>query len=572
MTIPAPTADFAAARDLLNRFPIIDGHNDLPWALREARSAGSDLPDIAEPVEFTHTDLPRLAEGGVGGQFWSVFVPAELQGDAAVAATLEQVDLVRRLVARHPDRLELALTAAQAESITASERVACLIGAEGGHSIASSLPVLRALHELGVRYMTLTHNRNVPWADSATDEPAAGGLTPFGREVVREMQRLGMLVDLSHVAPSTMADALDTAQAPVIFSHSSALALCDHPRNVPDEILARLAGNGGVCMVTFVPGFVSQPCRDWETGLAQQLRRQGLDPRDPSSRRRADPEWLAAAPAPGGHAGRCGRPRRPRARGGGHRAHRPGRGLRRRGPAARGPSRRVPLPGADRRAARPGLERRRLRRAGQRQHPAGAARRRGRRGRDQRHPPAVRGPHRGPRRRQARRLAAALACAHAAVRPDRRVASLFMRLGVLDVGSNTLHLLVVDAHQGARPIPAFSHKAELHFGEHLDGENRLTHECALQLLGFVEEALQIAEDKGVHEMLAFATSAVRDAANGDEVLRMIEEQTGVTIRVLPGPDESRLTFLAARRWHGWSARTAADAGHRRRLAGDRGRS
>ncbi|MGH3406102.1 MAG: dipeptidase, partial [Streptosporangiaceae bacterium] len=252
MSTPAPTADFAAARDLLSRFPIIDGHNDLPWALREARPAGSDLPDIAEPVEFTHTDLPRLAAGGVGGQFWSVYVPAELQGDAAVAATLEQVDLVRRLVARYPDRLELALTAAQAESITASERVACLIGAEGGHSIASSLPVLRALHELGVRYMTLTHNRNVPWADSATDEPAAGGLTPFGREVVREMQRLGMLVDLSHVAPATMADALDTAQAPVIFSHSSALALCDHPRNVPDEILARLAGNNGVCMVTFV--------------------------------------------------------------------------------------------------------------------------------------------------------------------------------------------------------------------------------------------------------------------------------------------------------------------------------
>ena len=298
MTIPAPTAGFAAARDLLSRYPIIDGHNDLPWALRQARSAGPELTDIAQRVEFTHTDLPRLAEGGVGGQFWSVYVPAELQGDAAVAATIEQVDLVRRLAARYPDRLELALTAAQAESITASERVACLIGAEGGHSIASSLPVLRALHELGVRYMTLTHNRNVPWADSATDEPAAGGLTPFGREVVREMQRLGMLVDLSHVAPATMADALDTAQAPVIFSHSSALALCDHPRNVPDEILARLHGNNGVCMITFVPAFVSQACRDWELGLAQELRHQGLDPRDPSSRRQAGPEWLAAHPRP----------------------------------------------------------------------------------------------------------------------------------------------------------------------------------------------------------------------------------------------------------------------------------
>ncbi len=298
MTIPAPTAGFAAARDLLSRYPIIDGHNDLPWALRQARPAGPELTDIAQRVEFTHTDLPRLAEGGVGGQFWSVYVPAELQGDAAVAATIEQVDLVRRLAARYPDRLELALTAAQAESITASERVACLIGAEGGHSIASSLPVLRALQQLGVRYMTLTHNRNVPWADSATDEPAAGGLTPFGREVVREMQRLGMLVDLSHVAPATMADALDTAQAPVIFSHSSALALCDHPRNVPDEILARLHGNNGVCMITFVPAFVSQACRDWELSLAQELRQQGLDPRDPSSRRQAGPEWLAAHPRP----------------------------------------------------------------------------------------------------------------------------------------------------------------------------------------------------------------------------------------------------------------------------------
>jgi membrane dipeptidase len=298
VTIPAPTASFAAARDLLSRYPIIDGHNDLPWALRQARAAGPELTDIAQRVEFTHTDLPRLAEGGVGGQFWSVFVPAELQGDAAVAATIEQVDLVRRLAARYPDRLELALTAAQAESITASERVACLIGAEGGHSIASSLPVLRALHELGVRYMTLTHNRNVPWADSATDEPAAGGLTPFGREVVREMQRLGMLVDLSHVAPATMADALDTAQAPVIFSHSSALALCDHPRNVPDDILARLHGNNGVCMITFVPAFVSQACRDWELGLVQELRAQGLDPRDPSSRRQAGPQWLAAHPRP----------------------------------------------------------------------------------------------------------------------------------------------------------------------------------------------------------------------------------------------------------------------------------
>jgi membrane dipeptidase len=290
--------DHMAARELLSRHPLVDGHNDLPWAIRDEFGGDPVRAHLAEPVPQTQTDLPRLAAGGVGAQFWSVYVPATLAGDTAVTAVLEQIDTAHRMIEAYPDRLELALTAAQAESITASERVACLIGAEGGHSIASSLPVLRALHELGVRYMTLTHNRNVPWADSATDEPAAGGLTPFGREVVREMQRLGMLVDLSHVAPATMADALDTAQAPVIFSHSSALALCDHPRNVPDDILARLHGNNGVCMITFVPAFVSQACRDWELGLVQQLREQGLDPRDPSSRRQAGPQWLAAHPRP----------------------------------------------------------------------------------------------------------------------------------------------------------------------------------------------------------------------------------------------------------------------------------
>jgi membrane dipeptidase len=298
MTTPASAAGLAAARDLLRRFPIVDGHNDLPWALREAGQAGPGLADISGSVEFTHTDLPRLAEGGVGGQFWSVFVPAKLAGDAAVATTIEQVDLVHRLVRRHPDAMELALTAAEAEWIMGSGKVACLIGAEGGHSIASSLPVLRALYGLGVRYLTLTHNNNTPWADSATDEPAAGGLTAFGREVVREMQRLGMLVDLSHVAATTMADALDTAAAPVIFSHSSARAICDHPRNVPDEILARLPANGGVCMVTFVPAFVSQACRDWELAAAQEMQARGLDLRDSYSFDPLDPQWLAAHPRP----------------------------------------------------------------------------------------------------------------------------------------------------------------------------------------------------------------------------------------------------------------------------------
>jgi membrane dipeptidase len=276
----------------------MDGHNDLPWVLRENAETSIDTADLAAQVTGAHTDLPRLALGGVGAQFWSVYVPAELQGDAAVTTTLEQIDLVREMIRRYPAALELALTAADVERILAAGKVASLLGAEGGHSIASSLSVLRALHALGVRYLTLTHNRNVPWADSATDEPAAGGLTAFGREVVGEMQRLGMLVDLSHVSAGTMRDAFDAAQAPVIFSHSSARALCDHPRNVPDDMLARLPGNGGVCMVTFVPAFVSQACRDWELVFGAEMERSGLDHRDYASRQQLRPEWAAAHPRP----------------------------------------------------------------------------------------------------------------------------------------------------------------------------------------------------------------------------------------------------------------------------------
>jgi membrane dipeptidase len=285
------------ARALLRHSPLVDGHNDLAWALRDA--GGQDLAgtDLAGPVGFTHTDLPRLAGGGVGAQFWSVYVPVSLAGEAAVAVTLEQIDFVHRMAGRYPDRLELALTAADVERIFAAGRVASLIGAEGGHSIACSLGALRALYRLGVRYLTLTHNANVPWADSATDEPAAGGLTPFGRQVVAEMQRLGMLVDLSHTAPPTMRDAFDAAEAPVIYSHSSARALCDHPRNVPDEMLARLPGNNGVCMVTFVPAFVSQQCREWHQGLDAEMERRGLDPWDQASRA-AREEYARRSPAP----------------------------------------------------------------------------------------------------------------------------------------------------------------------------------------------------------------------------------------------------------------------------------
>jgi len=292
------TDHLAAATALLARTPLIDGHNDLPWQLRETAGAGAARTDIAAPLSFTHTDLPRLAQGKLGAQFWSVFVPVTLTGEAAVATTLEQIDFVHDMVRRYPGALELALTAADVERICASGKVASLLGAEGGHSISSSLGVLRSLYVLGVRYLTLTHNDNVPWADSATDEPTAGGLTEFGRAVVTEMQRLGMLVDLSHTAPATMRDALRTARGPVIFSHSSARAICDHPRNVPDDVLQSLAAGGGVCMVTFVPAFVSEECRQWDLAVSAEMRERGLDPRDYSERMQAAAERAASHPRP----------------------------------------------------------------------------------------------------------------------------------------------------------------------------------------------------------------------------------------------------------------------------------
>ncbi len=292
------TERLATARDLLRRFPLIDGHNDLPWEIREQFGGDPVRAKLSGPVPATQTDLPRLAEGHVGAQFWSVYVPATLAGDTAVTAVLEQIDLVHRMIRAYPGRLALATSAEGVERAFAAGKIASLLGAEGGHSIGSSLGVLRALYTLGVRYLTLTHNNNVGWADAATDQPDAGGLTDFGREVVREMQRIGMLVDLSHVAPSTMHAVLDIAVAPVIFSHSSARALCDHPRNVPDEVLTRLAANRGVCMVTFVPFFVSPDCAQWQAGLIAELDRRGLDPRDMSSWGTVLPEWEAAHPMP----------------------------------------------------------------------------------------------------------------------------------------------------------------------------------------------------------------------------------------------------------------------------------
>ena len=246
----------ARARALHRETPLIDGHNDFPWLVRQ--NAGGDLAllDIAVPRPALMTDLLRLRQGGVGGQFWSVYVPATLSRSDAVRATLEQIDVVHRMVRRYPHALELALTAADVERVFAAGRIASLIGVEGGHSIANSLSTLRMYFSLGARYMTLTHSEHVDWADSASKPPRLGGLSPFGEEVVGEMQRLGMLVDLSHTSPDTMHDVLGVAEAPVIFSHSSARGVHDHERNVPDDVLRLLPANGGVVMVTFVPMFV----------------------------------------------------------------------------------------------------------------------------------------------------------------------------------------------------------------------------------------------------------------------------------------------------------------------------
>ncbi len=282
------------ARELLTHAPVIDGHNDLPWAMRKAADYDLEAVDLGEGAAQFHTDLPRLRRGGVGGQFWSVYVPAELSGDEAVAATLEQIDFVFQLVAAYPERLQLATTADEIRAATAGGRVAALMGAEGGHSINCSLGTLRTLFRLGVRYMTLTHSRNVPWADSATDSPSCQGLSPFGRDVVWEMQRLGMLVDLSHVSEPVMIQALEVAEAPVIFSHSSARALCPHPRDVPDHVLQALARNGGVCMVTFVSQFISRDYYEW----AEALTAAGPEPASDQERRAFELSWSRDHPAP----------------------------------------------------------------------------------------------------------------------------------------------------------------------------------------------------------------------------------------------------------------------------------
>jgi len=251
-------------REILAEVPLVDGHNDVPWQYRTRARNHLDRIDFADTSAVDppmHTDLRRLRASGIGAQFWSVYIPADLAGPGAARAVLEQIDVVHRLVDRYPDVLEMAYTADDVVRIHRAGRIASLIGMEGGHAIENSLGVLRQLYRAGARYLTLTHSSNVDWADSATDEPAHGGLTPFGREVVREMNRLGMLVDLSHVSPQTMHDALDVTASPVVFSHSSARAVTDHPRNVPDDVLVRVRQNGGVVMVTFVPDFVDDAVR-----------------------------------------------------------------------------------------------------------------------------------------------------------------------------------------------------------------------------------------------------------------------------------------------------------------------
>jgi membrane dipeptidase len=269
---------------LLREHGVIDGHNDLLWVAREKVAYDFDRLELTDTEMCraigAHTDLPRLRAGGVLGQFWSVFVPATLSGSAAVTATLEQIDGVHTIVERYADQLALATTVEGVRRAQEQGRIASLMGAEGGHQIDESLGTLRMLHRLGVRYLTLTHNDNVPWADSATDEPVLGGLSDFGREVVAEMNRIGVLVDLSHVSADVMRQALDVSTVPAIFSHSSARAVVDHPRNVPDDVLARLTGNGGVCMVTFVPKFVNADFRDWDDEARAAATEQGIQDDD----------------------------------------------------------------------------------------------------------------------------------------------------------------------------------------------------------------------------------------------------------------------------------------------------
>jgi membrane dipeptidase len=296
---PSP-ADIERARRVLRSTPLVDGHNDLPWAIRESSKAPHDVEayDLRKTTPG-HTDLARLAKGMVGAQFWSVYTPGEYADSGYARVQLEQIDIARQVIARYPDKLQLAHSSSDVRRDFRDNLVGSLLGLEGGHAIENSLGALRAYYDLGVRYMTLTHNVTLDWADAAMDSAKHGGLTPFGEEVVREMNRLGMLVDLAHVSPGTMSDALDVSQAPVIFSHSGARALVDVPRNVPDSILRRLPKNGGVVMVPFVPSFVSPELAAYEreaSDVAEKAR--GEHPGDTAAQHAQLRAWRDAHPAP----------------------------------------------------------------------------------------------------------------------------------------------------------------------------------------------------------------------------------------------------------------------------------
>jgi len=294
---PMPPDDpLARARRLMEEVPLIDGHNDLPWELRVQFHSSFDSLDIAKPQPEMMTDIPRLREGLVGAQFWSTYSPSDIEHPAKVG--MEQVDIVRRMAERYPDVFVMAGTADDIERIHREGRIASLIGLEGGHMIENSLGLLRAYYREGVRYMTLTHNSSTDWADAATGTQTHGGLTPFGEEVVREMNRIGMLVDLSHASDSTMWDVLRVTEAPVIYSHSSSRAFVPHPRNVPDDIARAVAENGGVIMVNYYPPFDHRPTYDWTVSrdsMTAAWRRAGVGETALADSLQA---WQAAHPVP----------------------------------------------------------------------------------------------------------------------------------------------------------------------------------------------------------------------------------------------------------------------------------
>jgi len=301
MTAQAQAADpvLEHAKRLLASTILIDGHNDLPWEIRTFKEAPRDVVayDLRGHAKGD-TDLQRLTEGRVGAQFWSIYIPGEIRDSGFARVQLEQFDIARRMIARYPERLTLALTADDIVRARREKKIASLLGLEGGHAIENSLGALRSYYALGARYMTLTHNVTLDWADAALDTAKHGGLTPFGREVVHEMNRLGMLTDLSHVSPAVMSNVLDIAESPVIFSHSSARALVDHKRNVPDSILARLPQNGGVDMVTFVQAFVSEERRIAEDAQDSAIAALSKSVADTAERHRQFDAWNAAHPLP----------------------------------------------------------------------------------------------------------------------------------------------------------------------------------------------------------------------------------------------------------------------------------